>query len=76
MGVFIRLLWDRMWNGGSNLPAGVEIYHWEYLRFWLILGNQNDPLFGTPISPPRVVSWRSHISEAKLKPRPNFELCT
>ena len=32
MGVFVRLLVDRVWNGGSDLQAGVEIYYWEHPR--------------------------------------------
>ena len=56
-GVFIGLQGDRMLNGGSNLQAGVEVYHWGYLPFWLTLGNQNDALLGPQISPPRVANW-------------------
>ena len=52
MGVSIGLPVDRMWNGESYLQAGVEIYLWGYLRFWLILGNQNDPLWGHQFHPP------------------------
>ena len=62
MGVFVGLLVDGVWNGGSDLQAGVEIYYWEHPKFWLISSSQNDPLFGTPISTPRVVNWRSHMS--------------
>ena len=62
MGVFIGLPINRVWNGGSDLQAGVEIYYWEHPEFWLISGSQNDPLFGTPISAPRVVNWRPHVS--------------
>ena len=57
MEVFVRLQVDCIWNGGSDLQAGVEIYHWKYPRFWLILSSQNDFLLG-----PRVVNWRPHIS--------------
>ena len=46
MGVLIGLLVDSMWNSGSDLQDSVKIYHWGYLRFWLTLGNQNDPLLG------------------------------
>ena len=53
---------DRIWNGGSDLQAGVEIYHWGYPRFWLILSSQNEPLLGPQFPPPRVVNWRAHIS--------------
>ena len=30
MGVFVRLPVDRVWNDGSDLQAGVEIYYWEH----------------------------------------------
>ena len=46
MGVSVGLLGDRVWNGGSDLQAGVEIYHWGYPGFRLILRSQNDPLLG------------------------------
>ena len=62
MGVFVRLRVDCIWNGGSDLQAGVEIYHWGYPRFWLILSSKNDPLLGPQFHPPRVVNWRPHIS--------------
>ena len=63
MGVSVGLLVDRIWNGGSDLQAGVEIYHWEYPGFWLILSSQNDPLLGPQFHPPPpVVNWRPHIS--------------
>ena len=63
MGVSVGLPVNRIWNGGSDLQAGVEIYHWVHPRFWLIFGSQNDPLLGPQISPPpRVVNWRPHIS--------------
>ena len=45
-----------MLNSGSNLQAGVEVYHWGYLPFWLTLGNQNDAFLGPQISPPRVAN--------------------
>ena len=30
MAVSVGLLSDRVWNGGSDLQAGVEIYYWEH----------------------------------------------
>ena len=63
MGVSVGLLVDRVWNGGSDLQAGVEIYYWEHTELWLISGSQKDPIFGTPISPFCVVNWRAHFSE-------------
>ena len=62
MRVFFGLRVDRIWNGGSDVQAGVEIYHWGYPGFWLILSSQNDPLLGPPFHPPGVVNWRPHIS--------------
>ena len=52
MEVSIGLPVGHMWNGRSDLQAGVEIYHWGYLPFWLNLGNQNDPLLGPQFHPP------------------------
>ena len=68
MGVFVGLLVDGIWNGGSDLQAGVEIYHWEHHRFWLILSCQNDPLLGPQFHPPRVVNWWPHISLHMRRP--------
>ena len=52
MGVFVGLPVDGVWNGGSDLQAGVEIYYWEHPEFWLISGSQNDPLLGPQFQPP------------------------
>ena len=52
IGVFIGLPVDRIWNGGSELQAGVEIYYRGQLQFWLILSSQNDPLLGPQFQPP------------------------
>ena len=32
MEVFVGLLVDGVWNGQSDLQAGVEIYYWEHPR--------------------------------------------
>ena len=61
MGVFIGLLVDRVWNGESDLQAGVEIYYWEHPKFWLISSSQNDPILG-PQFPPSVWSIGGCIS--------------
>ena len=45
MGVSVELPLDRVWNGGSDLQAGVEIYYWEHPEFWLISSSQNDPIW-------------------------------
>ena len=50
--VFFEPPVDCIWNGGSDLQAGVEIYHWGYPQFWLILSSQNDPLLGPQFQPP------------------------
>ena len=52
MGVFVGPLVDGVWNGGSDLQAGVEIYYWEHPEFWLISSSQNDPLLGPQFQPP------------------------
>ena len=55
MAVSVGLLVDRVWNRGSHLQAGVEIYYWEHTEFWLNSGSQNDPILG-PQFPPSVWS--------------------
>ena len=55
MGVSVGLPVDRVWNAGSDLQAGVEIYCWEHSEFWLIPSSQNDPILG-PQFPPSVRS--------------------
>ena len=52
MGVSVELLVDCVWDGGSDLQAGVEIYYWEQPKFWLIWSSQNDPLLGPQFQPP------------------------
>ena len=52
MEVSVGLLVNRVWNGGSDLQAGAEIYYGGHLRFWLILSSQNDPLLGPQFHPP------------------------
>ena len=50
--VFVGLPVDCIWNGKSDLQAGVEIYHRGYPQFWLFLSSQNDPLLGPQFQPP------------------------
>ena len=64
---------DRIWNGGSNLQAGVEIYHWGYPQFWLILSSQNHPLLGPQFQPP-VWSIGGPISLCPWGARTQFEV--
>ena len=61
MGVAVGLPVDGVWNGGSDLQAGVEIYYWEHTEFWLISSSQNDPILG-PQFPPSVWSIGGPIS--------------
>ena len=68
MGVAVGLLVDYVWNGRSDLQAGVEIYYWEHPEFWLILSSQNDPLLGPQFHPCRVVNWRPHIFKPMRSP--------
>ena len=63
MGVFVGLLMDGVWNGGSDLQAGVEIYYWEHPRILAHFEQPKSPHFRTPISPLRVVNWRPHFSK-------------
>ena len=61
MGVFVGLPVDCVWNGGSDLQAGVETHYWEHTEFWLISSSQNDPILG-PQFPPSVWSIGGPIS--------------
>ena len=72
MAVSVRLPVDRVWNGGSDHQAGVEIYYWEHPEFWLISSSQNDPILG-PQFPPSVWSIGGPIS---LCPYPSDPFCT
>ena len=76
MGVFVGLPVDRVWNGGYDLQAGVEIYHWGYPRFWLILSSQNDLLLGPQFPPPPCGQLAAPYLYAHKEPGPNFKLCT
>ena len=55
MGVIVGLPVDHVWNDGSDLKAGVEIYYWEHPKFWFISSSQNDSILG-PQFPPSVWS--------------------
>ena len=61
MAVSVGLPVDRVWNGGSDLQAGVEIHYREHTEFWLISSSQNDPILG-PQFPPSVWSIGGPIS--------------
>ena len=52
MRVCIGVPVDGVWNGGSDLQAGVEIYYQGHLPIWLILSSQNDALLGPRFHPP------------------------
>ena len=51
MGVSVGLRVDRVWNGGSDPQAGVEIYYWEYPR---ILAHFEQPKLTPRSDPPEV----------------------
>ena len=76
MGVSVGLLVERIWNGGSDLQAGVEIYHLGYPGFWLILSSQNDPLLGPQFHPPPCGQLAAPSLYAHKEPGLNFKLCT
>ena len=73
MGVFIGLPVDGMWNARFDLQAGADIYHWGYLRSWLILSSQNDPRLGPQFQPP-VWSVGGPISLCPRKARTYFQV--
>ena len=75
MGAFVRLPVNNVWNGGSDLQAGVEIYYWEHTEFWLISSSQNDPILG-PQFPPSVWSIGGPFLYAHSEPGPKFKLGT
>ena len=62
--------WESLFDSAWIAYGGVDPISkpaWRYTigdtpHFRLILSSQNDPPFGTPISPPRVVNGRPHIS--------------
>ena len=75
MGVFVGLPVDRVWNGGSDLQAGVEIYYWEHTEFWLISSSQNDPIWD-PNFPLPCGQLAAPFLYAHREPGPNFKLYT
>ena len=75
MEVFVGLPVDRVWNGRSDLQAGVKIYYWEHPKFWLISSSQNDPILG-PQFPPSVWSIGGPFLYAQREPGPKFKLYT
>ena len=75
MGVLIGLPVDRVWNDGSDLQAGVEIYYREHPQFWLILSSQNDPFLGPQFHPPCGPLAAPYLYAHK-ELGPNFKLCT
>ena len=73
MGVSVGLPVDRVWNGESDLQAGVEIYYWEHPEFWFISSSQNDPILG-PKFPPSVWSIGGPISLCPQGARTQFQV--
>ena len=61
---------DRVWNGGSDLQAGVEIYHWGHPGFWLILSSQIVPLLGPQFHLPTCGQLAAPYPHAHKKPGP------
>ena len=76
MGVSVGLLVDGVWNGEFDRQASKEIYYWAHPEFWLISSSQNDPLFGTPISPPPCGQLAAPYLSAHVEPGPNSKLYT
>ena len=74
MGVPVGLLVDCVWNGGSDLEAGVEIYYWEHpSNFGSFRAAQNDPILG-PQSHPPVWSIGGPISLCPQGARTQFQV--
>ena len=76
MGVSVGFPVDCIWNGGSDLPAGVEIYHWGYPQFWLILSSQKMTPFWDPNFTPPCGQLAAPYLYAGKNPGPRFKLCT
>ena len=76
MGVFVGFPVDRVWNGGSDLQAGVEIYYWEHTKFWLISSSQILTPFWDPNFPLPCGQLAAPFLYAHREPRPNFKLYT
>ena len=75
MEVYVGLPLDRVWNGESDLQAGVEIYYWEHPKFWLISSIQNDSLWDPNFNPPCGQLAVPYVFAHK-KTGPNFKLYT
>ena len=52
MGVYVGLLVDRVWNGRSDLQAGVEIYYWEQPKFGSFQAAKMTPFWDPNFNPP------------------------
>ena len=77
MGVSVGLPVDHVWNGGTDLQAGVEIHYSEHPRILAHFEQPKRPPFGTPISPPPPCGQLAapHLYTHE-EPRPNFQLYT
>ena len=75
MGVFVGFPSDGVWNGGSDLQAGVDIYCWGYPGFWLILSSQMTPFWDPNFTPP-CGQLAAPFLYAHKELGPNFKLCT
>ena len=66
---------DRVWNGESDLQAGVEIYYWVHPEFWLISAAKMtsfwDPNFPLPCG-----QLAAPFLYAHKEPGPNYRLYT
>ena len=63
---------ESWWNGRLDLQAGVEIYHWGYPGFWLILSSQTTP-FGDPNFTPPCGQLAAPYLYAHGNSGPNFK---
>ena len=75
MGVSVGLMVDGVWNGGSDLQAGVEIYHWEHPEFGSFRAAKMTPFWDPNFNPPCGPLADPYVY-AHGKPGPNFKLYT
>ena len=75
MGVSVGLLVDRVWNGRSDLQAGLEIYYWEHPNFGSFRAAKMTP-FWDPNFPLPCGQLAAPFLYAHIEPGPNFKLYT
>ena len=75
MAVIARLPVVGVWNGGSELQAGLEIYYWEHPNFGWFRAAKMTPFWDPNFTPPCGQLAAPYLN-AHREPRPNFKLYT